>query len=41
MMIVVDDFVFIDCIWGDWLFGYDVSEDLLLVKDCIRELVYL
>jgi pimeloyl-ACP methyl ester carboxylesterase len=32
-----DDFAFIDRIWGDWSPGYDASEDLPLVKDCIRD----
>src|SRR5918998_2271700 len=32
-----DDFAFIDHIWGDWSPGYDASDDLPLVKDCIRE----
>jgi pimeloyl-ACP methyl ester carboxylesterase len=36
-----DDFAFIDRIWGDWSPGYDASEDLPLVKDCIRDPAYL
>jgi len=35
--ISADDFAFIDRIWGDWSPGYDASEDLPLVKDCIRD----
>ncbi len=32
-----DDFAFIDHIWADWSPGYDASEDLPLVKDCLRD----
>jgi hypothetical protein len=39
--ISANDFEFIDRIWGDWSPGYDASEDLPLVKDCIREPAYL
>jgi pimeloyl-ACP methyl ester carboxylesterase len=39
--ISADDFHFIDRIWGDWSPGYDASEDLPLVKDCIREPAHL
>jgi pimeloyl-ACP methyl ester carboxylesterase len=35
--LAADDFAFIDRIWGDWSPGYDASEDLPLVKDCIRD----
>lgn len=35
--IAADDFAFIDRIWGDWSPGYDASEDLPRVKDCIRD----
>ena len=35
-MIAANDFEFIDRIWGDWSPGYDASEDLPLVKECIR-----
>ena len=35
--ISANDFEFIDRIWGDWSPGYDASEDLPLVKDCIRD----
>ncbi len=31
-----DDFAFIDDIWGDWSPGYDATEDLPLVKECLR-----
>lgn len=34
--IKADDFAFIDNIWGDWSPGYDASEDLPLIKDCLR-----
>ncbi|HVL84607.1 MAG TPA: alpha/beta hydrolase [Pseudonocardia sp.] len=36
-VIAADDFAFIDRIWGDWSPGYDASEDLPRVKDCIRD----
>jgi pimeloyl-ACP methyl ester carboxylesterase len=39
--IAANDFEFIDRIWGDWSPGYDASEDLPLVKECIREPAYL
>jgi pimeloyl-ACP methyl ester carboxylesterase len=39
--ISANDFEFIDRIWGDWSPGYDASEDLPLVKDCIRDPAYL
>ena len=35
-VIPANDFEFIDRIWGDWSPGYDASEDLPLVKECIR-----
>jgi len=35
-VIAANDFEFIDRIWGDWSPGYDASEDLPLVKECIR-----
>jgi pimeloyl-ACP methyl ester carboxylesterase len=38
--IAADDFAFIDRIWGDWSPGYDASEDLPHVKDCIRDPAY-
>jgi hypothetical protein len=36
-VIRADDFAFIDRIWADWSPGYDASEDLPKVKDCIRQ----
>ena len=36
-VISADDFAFIDRIWADWSPGYDASEDLPKVKECIRE----
>jgi pimeloyl-ACP methyl ester carboxylesterase len=36
-VIRADDFAFIDRIWADWSPGYDASEDLPKVKDCIRD----
>ncbi|MDT7697828.1 MAG: hypothetical protein QOJ30_153 [Pseudonocardiales bacterium] len=36
-VISADDFAFIDHIWADWSPGYDASEDLPLMKDCIRD----
>jgi pimeloyl-ACP methyl ester carboxylesterase len=36
-----NDFEFIDRLWGDWSPGYDASEDLRLVKDCIRDPAHL
>jgi pimeloyl-ACP methyl ester carboxylesterase len=36
-VISADDFAFIDRIWADWSPGYDASEDLLRVKECIRQ----
>ena len=39
-VIAADNFAFIDRIWGDWSPGYDASEDLPHVKDCIRDPAY-
>jgi hypothetical protein len=36
-VIRADDFAFIDRIWADWSPGYDASEDLPKVKECIRD----
>ena len=33
----MDDLVFIDRLWADWSPGYDASEDLPRVKDCLRD----
>ncbi len=35
-IISADDFAFIDGIWSDWSPGYDATEDLPLVKECLR-----
>jgi pimeloyl-ACP methyl ester carboxylesterase len=37
----LDDFKFIDGIWGDWSPGYDAREDLPHAKDCVREPAHL
>ena len=34
--ISANNFAFIDNIWGDWSPGYDASEDLPLVKQCLE-----
>ena len=39
-VVAANDFAFIDRIWGDWSPGYDASEDLPHVKDCIRDPAY-
>jgi pimeloyl-ACP methyl ester carboxylesterase len=36
-IISADDFAFIDRIWGDWSPGYDATEDLPRVKECLRD----
>jgi pimeloyl-ACP methyl ester carboxylesterase len=36
-IISANDFAFIDDIWGDWSPGYDATEDLPLVKACLRD----
>jgi pimeloyl-ACP methyl ester carboxylesterase len=36
-VISADNFAFIDRIWADWSPGYDASEDLPKVKECIRD----
>jgi pimeloyl-ACP methyl ester carboxylesterase len=33
----MDDLAFIDRLWADWSPGYDASEDLPHVKDCLRD----
>ena len=35
-IVSADDFAFIDGIWADWSSGYDATEDLPLVKECLR-----
>jgi hypothetical protein len=32
-----DDLAFIDMIWADWSPGYDAAEDLVHVKDALRD----
>jgi hypothetical protein len=36
-VISAEDFAFIDRIWGDWSPGYDATEDLPRVKECVRD----
>jgi pimeloyl-ACP methyl ester carboxylesterase len=36
-VISADNFAFIDRIWGDWSPGYDATEDLPRVKECMRD----
>ena len=36
-VIRADNFAFIDNIWADWSPGYDASEDLPKVKECISD----
>lgn len=36
-----NDFAFIDNIWADWSPGYDATEDLPLVKECLRDSAHL
>ena len=37
MVVPMDDLAFIDRLWADWSPGYDASEDLPHVKDCLRD----
>lgn len=37
MVVPMDDLAFIDGLWADWSPGYDASEDLPHVKDCLRD----
>ncbi len=37
MVVPMDDLAFIDRLWADWSPGYDASEDLVHVKDCLRD----
>ena len=37
MAVQMDDLAFIDRLWADWSPGYDASEDLAHVKDCLRD----
>ena len=36
MIVGADDLLFIDRLWADWSPGYDASEDVPRVKDCLR-----
>lgn len=36
-VVTANDFAFIDGIWADWSPGYDATEDLPLVKECLRD----
>jgi pimeloyl-ACP methyl ester carboxylesterase len=37
MVVPMADLAFIDGLWADWSPGYDASEDLPHVKDCLRD----
>jgi len=37
MAVPVDDLAFIDRLWADWSPGYEATEDLSHVKDCLRD----
>ena len=37
MAVPMDDLAFIDRLWADWSPGYDPTEDLPHVKDCLRD----
>ncbi len=37
MVVPMSDLAFIDGLWADWSPGYDASEDLPHVKDCLRD----
>jgi pimeloyl-ACP methyl ester carboxylesterase len=36
-VVAADGMAFIDRLWGEWSPGYDASEDLRWVKECLRE----
>ena len=36
-VVAADDFAFINYLWSTWSPGYDASEDLPRVKDCLRD----
>jgi pimeloyl-ACP methyl ester carboxylesterase len=36
-IVYADNFAFIDGIWADWSPGYDATEDLPLVKECLSD----
>jgi pimeloyl-ACP methyl ester carboxylesterase len=37
MVVGADDLLFVDRLWADWSPGYDATEDLAHVKDCLRD----
>jgi len=37
MIVGADDLRFIDRLWADWSPGYEATEDLAHVKDCLRD----
>lgn len=37
MIVPGNDLAFIDMLWADWSPGYDASEDVAHVKDCLRD----
>jgi pimeloyl-ACP methyl ester carboxylesterase len=37
MIVGADDLLFIDRLWADWSPGYEATEDLAHVKDCLRD----
>ena len=37
MVVGMDDLAFIDGLWADWSPGYEATEDLAHVKDCLRD----
>jgi pimeloyl-ACP methyl ester carboxylesterase len=37
VVVPMDDLAFIDALWADWSPGYDASEDLVHVKDALRD----
>jgi pimeloyl-ACP methyl ester carboxylesterase len=37
MAVPIDDLAFIDRLWADWSPGYEATEDLAHVKDCLRD----
>ena len=41
MIVGGEDLLFIDRLWADWSPGYDATEDLRHVKDCLRDPAHL
>jgi pimeloyl-ACP methyl ester carboxylesterase len=37
VVVASDDLAFLDMIWADWSPGFDATEDLASVKDCLRD----